>query len=56
VPRLKFDIKDYAPMIHWNFVKEPPLLKELPNDKLFQIVDDPAHHLTEIRLFPCHKP
>jgi hypothetical protein len=25
VPRLKFDTKDYAPMIHWNVVTEPPL-------------------------------
>jgi hypothetical protein len=54
VPRLKFDTKDYAPMIHWNVVTEPPLLKVLTNDQLWQIVDDLALHLTEIRSFPCH--
>jgi hypothetical protein len=42
-------------MIHWNVVTEPPLLNELTNDQLWQIVDDPAHHLSEIRSFPCHK-
>jgi hypothetical protein len=40
-------------MIHWNVVTEPPLLNELTNDQLWQIVDDPAHHLSKIR-FPCH--
>jgi hypothetical protein len=41
-------------MIHWNVVTEPPLLKELTNDQLWQIVDDPAHQFTEIRSLTCH--
>jgi hypothetical protein len=54
VPRFKFDAKDYATMIQWNNVTEPPLLAELTNNQLWEIVDDPAHHLNEIRSYPCH--
>jgi hypothetical protein len=53
-PRLRFDTKDYTPMIHWNVVTELPLLKKLANDQFWQIVDDPVHYLTKIRSLPCH--
>ncbi|CAH1110315.1 unnamed protein product [Psylliodes chrysocephalus] len=59
LPKFNFDAEDYCDLLQtWQEfpLTEPPLLKQLSEDDLQEIVNDYSNYLviTEIMQFPCH--
>lgn len=60
VPKFNFDAEDYIDIINWSevTVTEPPLLKTINNDVIFDCIMNPELIdeiiLPRIKVFPCH--
>lgn len=54
VPKINFEATEYTEMIEWDVVTEPPIIKNIPNKGLEDLVMTNSPLLKKILDFPCH--